>query len=72
MKFYNPFKWHIRKFGDYYVVAKRGVLFWHYMDYKDGYPWSSATDYWRKYCLMHTIEEARNLLSSYKEIGYIE
>jgi len=52
MKFYNPFKWHIFKaFDDRYYVRRRGILFNYYVDLKDGYHWSDATESWTKYCV---------------------
>jgi len=72
MKLYNPFKWHIRKVGSKYAIAKRGVLFWYYYDIKDGYLWSNATSYWMSYCLINSIEESRVILKQAKQQGCVE
>lgn len=67
----NIFKWHIRRVGDKYVVAKRGLRFWYYLDPKSQHAWSSVTESWRIHAVMKTIEEARNLRDSSKT-EYIE
>jgi hypothetical protein len=67
----NIFKWHIRRVGSCFVVAKRGLLFWYYLDPRDFQIWSNATAAWRKYTLLATIEQARELIHN-KKSEYVE
>jgi len=72
MKFYNPFKWHIRQVGNKYVVAKRGILFWYFIDKDDFFDWSNASSFWRIHCLIDSKEKAKYLLQQVKQQGFVE
>lgn len=69
MKLFNPYKAHIAKSGNYYVIRKLGILpSWTYLDKEE-------LDYWwyttKKYSYFDTLEEATKFLSLYKDQGYV-
>jgi len=65
MKFYNPFKWHIVKSGDYYFIRRYTLLGKEYLD-SDLFVWFSK--YKWKYGKFNSKEAAEYVLSVNREL----
>lgn len=60
MKFYNPFKPHIATFEEGFVIRRRLITGWKYLDRTDNNWWWDVLEYSiiPKYCMFSTSEAA--------------
>ncbi len=64
MKLYNPFKPHIVKLGEYYLVRKLTLAGWAFRDKDYLFDfWWTTEKYVRRYCVHQTLEEAKKAMS---------